>query len=257
MNPVLDAVLIAMIYFLVNVDCPLLMMCQAPLFLGGLFGAIYGNLTSGIMLGAALEVIYLSAVNVGANMPSDQALAACIAIPIALKTGMDINMAVTLAIPFGVLGAFMDNFRRTVNATWWHKAQKDIDALDFRKITFDQLVGPTLVQFGIRFIPVFIVSLLGADAATSIVAAMPVWLSHGLSVVGGMLPALGLTLAIQIIGGRNLLPFFVIGFFLMKVANLPLMLMCVFAAAFAFLHMNYSKSDAVALAAGSDDDEDD
>lgn len=71
MNPVLDATLIALIYYLVNLDCPLLMMCQAPLFLGGLFGAIYGDLTTGIMLGAALETIYLSAVAVGANMPSD------------------------------------------------------------------------------------------------------------------------------------------------------------------------------------------
>ncbi len=57
MNPVLDATLIALIYYLVNLDCPLLMMCQAPLFLGGLFGAIYGDLTTGIMLGDRKSVV--------------------------------------------------------------------------------------------------------------------------------------------------------------------------------------------------------
>lgn len=235
------AILVGLIYFLVYVDCPLLMMCQAPLFLGGLFGVIYGDFTQGLIIGAALETIYLSSVAVGANLPNDQALAACIAIPIALQTGMSAEMAVTLAVPFGVLGAFMDNFRRTINAMWWHRAQKHIDELNFKKITFDALWGPTLVQFIIRFIPVAIISYLGAGAASSVVSAMPVWLSHGLEVVGGMLPALGFALAIKIIGGKELLPFFVIGFFLMKVANMPLLLMTVFAAAFAMLHMNYSQ----------------
>lgn len=254
-SAILDAAFIALIYFLVNVDSPVLMMCQAPLFLGGFFGAVYGDLATGIMLGAALETIYLSAVAVGANMPSDQALAACIAIPIALKTGMDINTAVALAVPFGILGAFMDNFRRTVNAMWWHRAQKHIDQLNFKALTFDAVVGPTLVQFVIRFIPVFVVSYLGADAATGLIGAMPEWLNHGLSVVGGMLPALGFTMAISIIGGRELIPFFVIGFFIMQFAQLPLLLMAVFAACLALLHMTYTKAGQPALAVDDDDEE--
>lgn len=253
MNPILDAALVALVYWLVNLDCPLLMMCQAPLFLGGFFGFVYGDLTTGILLGAALETIYLSAVAVGANMPSDQSLAACIAIPIALKTGMDMNTAVALAVPFGILGAFIDNFRRTFNAMWWHRAQKHIDELNWHAITFDAIWGPALVQLVIRFIPVFIIAYLGADAASGLIAMMPEWLNHGLSVVGGMLPALGFTMAISIIGGRELLPFFVIGFFLMTVAHLPLMLMAVFAACFAFIHMNYSQKPQLAL----DDDDDD
>lgn len=41
-------------------------------------------------------------------MPSDPALAACISIPIAVKAGMDPNLAIALAIPFGVIGVFLD-----------------------------------------------------------------------------------------------------------------------------------------------------
>lgn len=252
----LNAIIVGLVYWLVNLDCPLLMMCQAPLFLGGFFGAILGDFQTGIMLGAALETLYLSAVAVGANMPSDQALAACIAIPIALQTNMSIEMAVTLAVPFGILGAFVDNFRRTVNATWWHRAQKHIDDLNWKGITFCAIWGPALVQFVFRFIPVFAISYVGADAATSVIAILPTWLSHGLEVVGGMLPALGFTMAISIIGGKELLPFFAIGFFIMKVANLPLLLMAVFAIALAFLHMTYYKPASVNAANIDDDDED-
>lgn len=251
----INALIIALVYWLVNLDSPLLMMCQAPLFLGGFFGFLYGDLTQGIMIGAALETIYLSAVAVGANLPNDQALAACIAIPIALQTNMSIDMAVTLAVPFGILGAFVDNFRRTVNATWWHKAQNYIDTLNWKGITFCAVWGPALVQFVVRFIPVFIISFVGADAASSVIAVLPEWLSHGLEVVGGMLPAVGFTMAISIIGGKEILPFFVIGFFVARVANLPLILMGVLAAAFAFLHMNYYKPATVSASMNDDDDE--
>ena len=51
-------------------------------------------------------------------MPSDPALASAIAIPIALGVGMNAEAAVALAVPFGVLGVFMDQLRRTINATW-------------------------------------------------------------------------------------------------------------------------------------------
>ena len=54
----------------------------------------------------------------GGNVPSDPALASAIAIPIALGVGMNAEAAVALAVPFGVLGVFMDQLRRTINATW-------------------------------------------------------------------------------------------------------------------------------------------
>ncbi|WP_141010092.1 PTS sugar transporter subunit IIC, partial [Escherichia coli] len=43
-------------------------------------------------------------------------VAACIAIPIAVKANMDPNLAIALAIPFGVIGVFLDQLRRTLNA---------------------------------------------------------------------------------------------------------------------------------------------
>ena len=236
----LNAVIVGLVYWIVNIDCPLLMMCRAPLFLGGFFGLLWGDLKTGIEIGALLEAMYLGVVAVGANLPSDSTCAACISIPLAINQGMDINAAVALAVPFGILGAFLDNFRRTVNAMWWHRAEKAVDELDFKKFNFDATIGPALVQFPIRFIPLFIISYFGAQAATFVVDVMPLWLRNGFAVAGGLLPAVGFTLAIKLIGGKELIPFFALGFFILKVQNIPLVLMCIFGVILAVLYVQFT-----------------
>ena len=67
-----------------------------------------------MIIGAGMQLVYLGVTSTpGGNVPSDPALAACISIPIAVKAGMDPNLAIALAIPFGVIGVFLDQLRRT------------------------------------------------------------------------------------------------------------------------------------------------
>lgn len=63
-----------------------------------------------------IQLVYLGVIATGGNVPADDVLAATIAIPIALQTGMSAEVAVGLAVPFGVLGVFVDQIRRTSNS---------------------------------------------------------------------------------------------------------------------------------------------
>ena len=45
----------------------------------------------------------LGVVATGNNIPTDAALAAIIALPIALSQGLDTSVAVSIAVPFGIL----------------------------------------------------------------------------------------------------------------------------------------------------------
>jgi mannose/fructose/N-acetylgalactosamine-specific phosphotransferase system component IIC len=49
-------------------------------------------------------------------------LATFIAVPIALQSNLEPAVAVTLAVPVGLLGVLLDYIRRTVNAAWIHMA---------------------------------------------------------------------------------------------------------------------------------------
>lgn len=100
-------------------------MLLQPVVIAVFVGLLLGNMETAMIIGAGMQLVYLGVTSTpGGNVPSDPALAACISIPIAVKAGMDPNLAIALAIPFGVIGVFLDQLRRTLNAAWVHMADK-------------------------------------------------------------------------------------------------------------------------------------
>jgi D-glucosaminate-specific PTS system IIC component len=202
----------------------------SPIFYGLILGLIYGDLEKGLIIGATIQLIYVGIIFTGGNMPADQSLAGIIAIPIALQTGMDVEVAVGLAVPFGVLGIFIDQLRRISNSYWISKAEKYAEVMDTKKIFHCAITYPTIVIFFLTFIPVFVITLFGANAVTSIMDALPQGIIDGFSVAGGILPALGFAIIIMVIGKRDIMPYFFIGFFLIAYLEVDIMA----AAAFGF-----------------------
>ena len=208
-----------------------------PLFISFLLGLILGNMHDALILGGSIQLLYLGVIATGGNMPSDSALAALIAIPVALQTGLNTETAVAIAVPFGVLGAFVDQVRRTVNATFIHKADECAERGDADKIWWYNTVPTVAFNFVLRFIPVFIATLFGADIITAILNVIPEFVTHGLSVAGGILPAVGFAITIMTIGKKQFLPFFFIGFFLVQYLKIDTMAATVFGICIAMLYI--------------------
>ncbi|TQS71267.1 PTS sugar transporter subunit IIC [Ornithinibacillus gellani] len=186
----------------------------SPIFYGMILGLVYGDLEKGLIIGATIQLIYIGIIFTGGNMPADQSLAGIIAIPIALQTGMDVEVAVGLAVPFGILGIFIDQLRRISNSYWISKAEKYAEVMDSKKIFHCAITYPTIVIFLLTFVPVFAITLFGADAVTTVMNFLPQGIIDGFGVAGGLLPALGFAIIIMVIGKRDIMPYFFIGFFL-------------------------------------------
>lgn len=208
-----------------------------PIFISFLLGLIMGDMQSALVLGGSIQLLYLGVIATGGNMPSDGALAALIAIPVALQTGMDTEMAVAIAVPFGVLGAFIDQIRRTVNAFFVHRADTCAENADADKIWWYSVVPTVSFNFILRFIPVFIATLFGANIITEILNVIPTFVMRGLSVAGGILPAVGFAITIMVIGKKQFLPFFFIGFFLVQYLKIDTMAATVFGICIAMLYV--------------------
>lgn len=216
----------------------------SPILAGLIIGAYMGDIVVGLSIGASIQLIYLGVINTGGNEPSDGELAACIAIPIALKTGLDASAAVAVAVPFGVLGVFLDQIRRTSNSIWVRKADAYAQAGDARGIFRCATIYPSLVAFAIRFIPVFTITLLGLSAVEALLTVLPSWVITGFSVAGGILPAMGFAIIILTINRPKLLPYFFIGFFAVAYLGIPIMAAAVFGACIALL-ITFHSMDAV------------
>lgn len=201
---------------------------KQPLVMALPIGLIMGDVPQAMMIGAAIELVYVGIISPGANVPADECLAGVIAIPIAMSIGADPKTAVVLAVPFGVLGVFLDQLRRTVNAKWAHVADKYAEEGNEKGLFRCAFIYPMLAGFIMRFPPVFIANYFGADVVQNFLNAMPKWVIEGISVTGGVLPALGFAIILFVIGQRSLMPFYFMGFFAVKYLEINTMAAAVF-----------------------------
>jgi len=204
-------------------------------FIGFICGLVYGDVTTGLIMGASINLVYLGVVAPAGQIPSDEIMASSIAIPLALAGGLSTEMAITLAVPFGLLGVFLDQIRRTSNIYWLHKADKYAAEGNERGIYLCGTWYPLAVTFIIRFVPVFILLSLGADAVYKVLEILPSWLTTGLSVAGGLMPAIGFAIILKCIGNAKLLPFFFIGFFAIQYLGISTMAAAIFGACIALI----------------------
>ncbi|MEF9961738.1 MAG: PTS sugar transporter subunit IIC [Erysipelotrichaceae bacterium] len=206
-----------------------------PLFIGLVLGIVAGDIHTGMVLGGTIQLVYLGMIFAGGNLPADAGLAAVIAIPIALLNGMSAETAVVLAVPFGVLGTFIDQIRRTLNAVFIHKADSFAEEGNTKGIIFCGTVLPVSFAFLLRFPPVFAAIMAGTDVVQNFMNVVPTWLMHGLEVAGGVLPAMGFAIVIFTIGKKTLLPYFIMGFFAVMYLQIPTMAAAVFGGCIAIL----------------------
>lgn len=208
---------------------------RKPVVLGVFIGLVFGDVQQGLLYGATIQLIYMGGIEAGGNIPSDQALAACIAIPAALLSNLDANAAVALAVPFGVLGVLINNVRRTFNSFYNTHADKLIEEGKYDQLSLYSFLIPWLTNGVLYFTPVFISTLFGANVVKAFINVIPEWLMNGLSNAGAMLPALGFALTLVVMGKKQYLPFFVLGFFTYSVMGFSMLTGAVFAVCIAMI----------------------
>ena len=167
-----------------------------------------------------------------------------IAIPIALSAGMTSAQSITLAVPVGVLGVFLDQIRKTVNVVFVHMGDKYAEDGNAKGIVICNVVLPTILSFFMRFPVPFLANMYGADAVQNFMNSVPTWLTEGFSVAGGLLPALGFALTLFVIGKKQLMPLFFVGYFLVIVSKITVFEAAIFGVCVILLVMTFSNKKA-------------
>ena len=239
----LDALIVGVIYYLAYCEMTIPFIgagIQDPAAVGMLIGLAYGDMKTGLIIGATIGMLYFSGMQVGGNLPADSVLAACITIPIAIKFNIPQETAMAFAVPFGVLGTFVDNARRLINGMWNRRAQEHVKAGQINKMWIDAILGPSVVSAVLRIVPLTLLLWLFGDMAGSVVSNLPEWLNNGFAVVSGMLPGLGLILCVQFIGKKELLPYFLVGFYAVSLGKFSTVFVAVVGICLAFMHTRFT-----------------
>ncbi|QWT17295.1 PTS sugar transporter subunit IIC [Collinsella sp. zg1085] len=192
----------------------------SPIFIGVVAGAIFGDVTQGLIVGGGIAAVFAGIIAPGGNLPTDSALAATTVIPIALATGLSTEQAIAFAVPMGLLGALLTNLRRLVNVVFVHRADAAAERGDTAALARCALIYPPLIELPLLFLPVFLVVMFGQDAMLAFMNGVPAWVMKGLSVAGGVMPAIGFALIMNMIGKPQMLPYTILGFILVECLSL-------------------------------------
>lgn len=207
----------------------------SPIVVGVVAGLIYGDLTNGLIIGGGIAAAFAGIIAPGGNLPTDSALAATTVIPIALATGLSAEQAIAFAVPMGLLGAFATNLRKMINVIFVHKADECAANGDLAGIKRCAIIYPPLIELPLLFLPVFLIVLFGQDVMLTFMNNVPTWVMHGLEVAGGVMPAIGFALIMNMIGKARMIPYTIVGFILVKTVGLNTLTVGLVAACVAFL----------------------
>lgn len=209
----IQAILIGCVAALTQLEGDWLGECKLrePVITGFLVGLIMGDVQKGLLIGGALQLMWMGATNIGPTAGLDIGSGGTIGAAVALMTGSDLEIAVAFAIPVAVIVQMLNILKMTAFSGLMHKVDTYIDeGKEGKAIGIHYLCG--LFTFLIYFTFTFLVLYVGNSVINTIVNSIPAWVQNGLSAVAITLPAMGFALLLNLLWETKLIPFFVIGF---------------------------------------------
>ena len=235
---VLQAILIGVVYYLGSAPWAIgyLTVCK-PLVAGTLVGCILGAPAEGAIMGATIQLIYLGWMSVGGSQPSDPALAGTLATALAIASQRDTGVALTLSVPLGMLGTFVWVGRNTFNVVISHMADKPTREANTRGIWRVNVLYPQPVLLLMTVLPVALAAYFGPEFVQSALDFLGTRVLGILTLIGGVLPAVGIALNLKVIMKKSVAPYFFMGFFLVSYLGMTMMGVAAFAIAAAALYL--------------------
>ena len=193
-----------------------------PIVLGPLVGLILGDLQTGLVIGATLELMFMGAISIGAYIPPDVNVGGVLATAFAITLGQSVEAAVTLAMPIAVVSLGLRNFVFAVTPVFLKIGDEGAREGNVKKIYLCHwLMGFFLIlePFTLCFLGYY----LGAEAVTSLLNSIPQFILDGMGLAAGILPAIGFAMLLRMILSKELVPFFFLGFMLSSYLQVPVL----------------------------------
>lgn len=186
----------------------------SPVFGGAVTGLIMGDLKTGLVIGATLQLTTLGVATYGGATVPDFLSGSIMGTAFAILSGRGTAYGIGLAIPIGLLLTQMDILGRLTNTFFQHRADKYATEGNYRGVERMNVFGaiPWMLSRGI---PVFIGLLFGSAVVKAINNWIPQWIMNGLKTAGIILPAMGIAILLRYLPIKRYFPYFIIGFVLM------------------------------------------
>lgn len=223
-----------------------------PIVVSPLVGLALGDLQSGLLIGASLELIFMGAIQIGGAVPPDVLVGAGLGTAFAIMNGSGADVALTLALPIAIVAQSLKVIVFIVRSWFMDFAMGKAEKADYKGLHFIN-IGGLLLRCLMYFVVAYMAIALGSNAVESIIASIPVFIMDGLKVAGNLLPAVGFALLLQpMMTAKNCI-YFVTGFALLAYINLPILGITIIGLVVAYI-VCFEKNHAVAVNTSAEED---
>lgn len=182
-----------------------------PLVVSTITGLILGDLTLGLKCGALIELAFAGLTPAGGTQPPNPVLAGFMGTVLAYTTGSSPEIALGLCLPFSFLMQYVILFFYSSFSFFMSKADRMCENADTKGLARLNLttIGIVAVTYGVI---VFLCTFVAQDAMANLVNSLPEFVTHGLEVAGGILPAVGFGMLLRVMMKAKYIPYFIAGF---------------------------------------------
>lgn len=259
----IQAIMLGLVAMLGNAEY-LLGTCllSRPMIMGMFTGIVLGDIEMGVKIGATMELAFMGAFSIGASIPPEMISGTVLGTAFAITTGSGAETALAIGLPVASLVLLAKNFGMVfILPPFVHKADVCAANNDMKGIAVTHYLAGF---FGVNLIIGLCVGIgyyVGSPAIEAFLAIIPAWISKGLEITMGLLPAIGFGLLMKMIMNKANACFFILGFGLCVYFNLPGTGIAVFGAILAIVLTQIKRSQmmmqtATVQGGNIDDDED-
>lgn len=232
---------------------------ERPLITCTLVGLCLGDLQTGLLVGAQMEMVSMGFIAIGAS-GYDMNLGSVVACAMVIINDIDISAALAIATIMTTLYNALVNIRSVITISMNRSIHTAIDKGEFAKARNIPFYGGMVVQGLFDFVPAFIVVYFGSDVIATLNSYIPQVVIDGLSLGAQIVCFYGFATLMNIMINRNNAVFYFLGFLLAAIGHLSLTYVAAIAIVLAILfyqlrYGNDAPSTAGATAGGDEVDE--
>jgi len=193
-----------------------------PIVVGALTGLVMGHFTEGLIIGGTMELAWMGFLPYAGMITGEERIGAILGTYFAISTGNSFEIAITIALPAAILGAYISTTFNTIGSYVMHRCDNWAKEGDIDKINrFHVMYG--VIKCAFMTAVVVITILLGTGAISAVINAIPEALMNGLGKASDLLPAVGFAMLINVMWDKRFIPLYFVGFALSAYLGLDVM----------------------------------
>ncbi|WP_367342138.1 PTS mannose/fructose/sorbose/N-acetylgalactosamine transporter subunit IIC [Limosilactobacillus sp.] len=213
MHPQVWQIMIIILYgFFINYEKNSTMFgTYQPVTAGFITGLVLGDIPTGLYIGGTLQLMSLGISNFGGASIPDYQTASIVATFITITTGQKAATGIAIGIPVALLMVEFDVLRNTIGIWMVDHSEAEAKKGNYKTISRMQMFGVFLTCLTTG-LPVALSVIFGPTLVKGILSVTPKWLTGGLTVAGGLLPAVGIALLLRYLPAKEYFSYLILGF---------------------------------------------